>query len=138
MRGLTILEPWATLIAVGEKSYETRGWSTQYRGPLAIHAGKSLRYLDTYLGLPMFREVLAAHGVQGREDFHPGHVVAVAQLVDIVPTEEAKVTASDNELLFGDFSHGRFAWKLGEVVLLASPVRYQGAQGLWYFHGRPE
>jgi hypothetical protein len=37
---LTIRQPWASLIAVGAKHIETRPFSTKYRGPLAIHAGK--------------------------------------------------------------------------------------------------
>ena len=41
MKALTLHQPWATLVAVGEKRIETRSWSTDYRGPLAIHAGKA-------------------------------------------------------------------------------------------------
>lgn len=36
---LTLHQPWATLIALGVKTIETRSWSTKYRGPIAIHAG---------------------------------------------------------------------------------------------------
>jgi hypothetical protein len=39
MKFLTIRQPWASLIAVGAKTIETRPFSTKYRGPLAIHAG---------------------------------------------------------------------------------------------------
>jgi hypothetical protein len=42
MKALTITQPYATLIAIGAKRIETRGWPTQYRGPLAIHAGAGL------------------------------------------------------------------------------------------------
>lgn len=38
---LTVLQPWASLIALDEKQFETRSWSTPYRGTLVIHAGKS-------------------------------------------------------------------------------------------------
>lgn len=40
MKALTLCQPWASLIAWGEKQYETRSWSTDYRGLLAIHASK--------------------------------------------------------------------------------------------------
>lgn len=40
MKALTLHQPWASLVAMGVKTVETRGWSTKYRGPLAIHAGK--------------------------------------------------------------------------------------------------
>lgn len=39
MKALTLHQPWATLVAVGAKQVETRGWATRYRGPIAIHAG---------------------------------------------------------------------------------------------------
>ncbi|MEZ7793182.1 ASCH domain-containing protein [Niallia circulans] len=35
-------QPWATLIALGGKEFETRSWQTKYLGKLAIHAGKSV------------------------------------------------------------------------------------------------
>lgn len=40
MKALTIHQPWASLIAYGFKRFETRGWRTNYRGLVAIHAGK--------------------------------------------------------------------------------------------------
>jgi hypothetical protein len=42
MKALTLIQPWATLVALGEKQIETRSWDTKYRGPLAIHAGKKI------------------------------------------------------------------------------------------------
>lgn len=38
MKAITLWQPWASLIAVGAKTIETRGRQTHYRGPLAIHA----------------------------------------------------------------------------------------------------
>ena len=38
MKAITLWQPWASLIAVGAKRIETRSWSTNYRGPLAVHA----------------------------------------------------------------------------------------------------
>lgn len=40
MKLVTLHEPWATLAALGLKQIETRGWSADYRGELAIHAAK--------------------------------------------------------------------------------------------------
>ncbi|HTG26068.1 MAG TPA: ASCH domain-containing protein [Reyranella sp.] len=50
MKALSIQQPWAWLIAEGLKDIENRNWSTTYRGPIAIHAGKKLDVLaDMYL-----------------------------------------------------------------------------------------
>lgn len=40
MRAISLHQPWASAIAYGAKRVETRSWSTNYRGPLAIHAAK--------------------------------------------------------------------------------------------------
>lgn len=39
MKAITLHQPWASLVAEGVKTIETRSWSTKYRGPLVIHAG---------------------------------------------------------------------------------------------------
>lgn len=36
MKVLSVLQPWASLIAIGAKRYETRSWRTDHRGPIAI------------------------------------------------------------------------------------------------------
>lgn len=46
MKAITILQPWAALIACGAKKIETRSWYTDHRGQIAIHAGKSEKYLS--------------------------------------------------------------------------------------------
>ena len=40
IKAITIYQPWASLKACGAKKFETRGWATNYRGPIAIHAAK--------------------------------------------------------------------------------------------------
>jgi len=43
MHTLSIKQPWAGMIARGEKTIEVRTWRTDYRGPLLIVASKSPR-----------------------------------------------------------------------------------------------
>ena len=45
MKALTMTQPWATLVALGENTIETRSWSTSYRGPLAIHSARAAQRL---------------------------------------------------------------------------------------------
>lgn len=40
MKALSIQQPWAWLIATGQKDIENRTWNTGYRGWFAIHAAK--------------------------------------------------------------------------------------------------
>lgn len=47
MKTLSLWQPFAQAISLGIKKHETRGWKTDYRGPLAIHAAKKpFRYQD--------------------------------------------------------------------------------------------
>jgi hypothetical protein len=39
---LSIRQPWAWLIVNGHKDIENREWGTGFRGPLFIHAGKTM------------------------------------------------------------------------------------------------
>ena len=41
MKAISLWQPWASAIAIGEKTIETRSWWTPHRGALAIHAAKT-------------------------------------------------------------------------------------------------
>ena len=42
MKALSIRQPWAWLIATGQKDVENRSWKTSFRGRIYIHAGKTM------------------------------------------------------------------------------------------------
>jgi len=105
MKALTIRQPWASLVATGVKTIETRSWSTKYRGPLAIHAGKvgasfhSQPEWDAWDALAevwgetdgdgLWHECAAGEGCQEGCRTPPfGAIVATCELVDVVRTEE--------------------------------------------------
>lgn len=39
---LSIRQPWAWLIVHGHKDIENRNWPTRFRGPLLVHAGRTM------------------------------------------------------------------------------------------------
>ncbi|WP_416367281.1 ASCH domain-containing protein [Paenibacillus sanfengchensis] len=98
MRCITIRQPWATLIAIGEKRLETRGWKTNYRGELAIHAGKRVDRAAC-LAEPV-RSLLAASGYSAA-NLPTGAVVAVGRLAGCYP-----VMANDGETAVLDVGEG--------------------------------
>ncbi|MCY7484310.1 ASCH domain-containing protein [Paenibacillus alvei] len=148
MKAITIIQPWATLIALGEKHFETRSWSTRYRGKLAIHAGKKVDK-DSCETEPI-RSTLAEHGYTV-DNLPTGTVVATCQLEDCwevvgesdfpetgtvvlndsTGTKMVGITPDNNELYFGDYSKGRFAWEIDAVKWLEVPIPAKGQQGLW-------
>jgi hypothetical protein len=148
MKAISLWQPYASLIALGEKRWETRSWATAYRGPLAIHAAE--RWGRDQLALSIrepFYTPLAAAGFCGGKRRHRtglefGAVIAVCELVDcleIGPTRllrndaghRARVLPPEPERSFGDYTPGRFAWELADVRPLARPVPFRGRQKLF-------
>ncbi len=152
MMCLSLWQPWASLIALGEKTLETRSWETSYRGPIAIHAAKKWGgdFRQTCVIREPFRSVLIQHGVirpsaqYGMQspvvDLPLGRIVAVATLVDILPTygierrkswKDGSLPHARHELAFGNYEQGRWAWVLDNVRPLRTGVPIRGYQRIW-------
>lgn len=52
LSGITLTQPWASLMAFGEKRVETRSWRTGWRGLTLIHAARTLGGLAEMLDEP--------------------------------------------------------------------------------------
>lgn len=111
MKALSVRQPWAELIARGEKTVEVRSWATSYRGPLLICAGAAWHPLGVKL-----------HGRIGAR----GAAVCVVQLVDCRPITAADSDAAKIEV---DESHG-YAWVL-ESPVRVEPIELSGRLGLF-------
>jgi hypothetical protein len=112
MKAITIHQPWATLIALGEKRFETRSWSTKYRDSIAIHAAKKVD--KEICLLEPFRSVLAKHEYTA-DNLPTGVVVATAKLEEclkivtlgtdkvaaIREADEVMIPIEGNEISFG-------------------------------------
>jgi hypothetical protein len=87
VKALTLWQPWASLVALGVKTIETRSWSTSYRGPLAIHAAKTDLHLNVKRcdGADHGRALAAAVKANGFARLPLGAIVATCKLVDVVP-----------------------------------------------------
>jgi hypothetical protein len=131
MKTLTLTQPWATLVAIGAKRIETRSWSTSYRGPLAIHAAKGFPKWAREFSLdPECYDCVRTN----REPLvYPlGCVIATCRLMDCLEIEEVNQhRLTTQELAFGDYSPGRFAWLLEDIHPLPEPITAKGALGLW-------
>ena len=67
MRALTLWQPYASLIAMGVKVYETRSWGTAYRGDLVIHAAaKRDQDVLAAMRLPDIRRAFMQPGIDTR------------------------------------------------------------------------
>ncbi len=133
MRGLTLWQPWATLVVIRAKVFETRSWRTDYTGPLAIHAAKGFPVEAKALCLQSaFYRPLMEAGYMRIEDLPLGAILGTVDLAGCLRTEHVPgYRLLGQERLFGDFTDGRWAWMLDEVQRADPPLPYRGAQGLW-------
>lgn len=151
MKAITVWQPWASLLACGAKQFETRGWYTTYRGPIAIHAAirpfSTASYLDRKLH--SFANALGLPDICSFDKLPHGAIIATGELIachgitaigwsgssdrriawidgDLTPHYP-----SENELLFVDWRSGRYAWEITNVKILPEPIPAKGKQRLW-------
>ena len=113
-------------MAAGVKRHETRHWSTAYCGAIAIHAAKTL----DVAGAPD-ELCIAALGKFWRDEIPRGAVVAIGRLAACCEASRvsAILTAADREA--GNFTAGRFAWRVDDIQALRTPHPLLGRQGLF-------
>jgi len=131
MKALSIRQPWATLLCLGIKRYETRTWRTDYRGPIALHAGAVFDATARRLCL----DAPVADWLRKAGYFNPralprGQIIGTAILADCIPTEKLG-SLSDKQKRLGDFSHGRFAWRFTDIKRLKRPLPAKGQLSLF-------
>ena len=126
-KALTISQPFASLIANGEKRFENRTWECLYRGQLAIHAGKGTQYLN--------RKELAGYTTSA--------IVAVCRVIACIHVPSARDCLAHGKghghycvedlVDFASDPHfeGPFAIVLDDIAKLNMPIVISGKQGLW-------
>lgn len=85
MKAISVRQPWASMIAQGGKTVETRIWSTEFRGDLLIVSSKK----PVFPGLPS------------------GKALCVVRLYDCRP-----MTADDEPAARCELYEGAWAWCL--------------------------
>ncbi|MGB6179982.1 MAG: ASCH domain-containing protein [Rhodococcus sp. (in: high G+C Gram-positive bacteria)] len=145
MKALTVQQPWAWAILHGGKTIENRTQNWNYRGPLAIHAGK--RWSDRGGDSPLVRdayerspEALAAMrtgamlgGKMPTSMTPAGVIIGTVDLVDVHP--DAGCCRPWGESAYVEHG-GRERRRITHLVLenprpLAEPIPCKGALGLW-------
>lgn len=130
---LSLWQPWASLIALRLKQYETRSWPAPpiYVGHLlAIHAAKRWTRAEERFLDQLRQQVIPS--VARQLPLYPplGAVVCVCRLVECIPTDRA-VGLSWLEQTVGNWSPGRYGWKLEVVKVFEQPIPLVGRQGIF-------
>lgn len=127
MKALSLTQPWASAIALGVKRYETRSWGTRFRGDVCIHAAKGFpRYAQEF-----FEDQLQEGLLLPDSDLPRGAIIAVVELAACLSTIDVFPTIERVEKMYGDYSVGRYAFRLENVRVLKEPIFCRGALSFW-------
>ncbi len=101
MKAISVKQPWANLIANGEKTIETRKWATPYRGQILIVSSKTPKIEPA------------------------GFALAVADIIDCrIMTKEDEVAACCQ--IYAD----AYSWVLSNVRPI-QPIQIKGSLGIY-------
>ncbi len=143
MKAISLWQPWASAIALGIKSIETRGWRPPcgtLRQPLAIHAARhddrASRdfFCREVLRKPEIADLFARVGIVEFDALPFGAIVCTTSLLGAFSTNcnpPAYLAARKDDELWGNFSPGRWAWFLGPVTRITPAVPCIGSQGFF-------
>jgi ASCH domain len=91
-KALSVRQPWAYAILRGGKSIENRSWPTEFRGPIALHAGRSMEPQ----AVTDFFKFIEARNLGGTwispkivADLPKGAIVGLVDIVDCVRTSNS-------------------------------------------------
>jgi hypothetical protein len=129
---LSIKQPWATLLVHGHKTVEVRGWSTQRRGRVLIHAGR----------VPDRREQAWAQVPANLKEKARllGGIVGEAELTDCLRYTSAEAFAADRPRHLNDPGWFRAPRLYGFTFANSAPLpfrRYRGALFFFPVDGEP-
>ena len=152
MKGLTVYQPHAAMLATGARVIETRGWQTKYRGELLIHAARQRGPQVNSLQLDVLEKAACGYvdpnptlleemkkleggtSVDVLLDYYVfGGALAVAELHDCRPIERfqdaPEATFADKR--YGGWGRGRYGLFLRNLRPLEIPIKMPGRQTLW-------
>jgi len=109
IKAISLKQPWASWIADGRKTIETRTWRTKHRDWLLVCAGMTF---DESTGEKHFK-------------YPVGVALCLARIVDCRPMRE-----EDDVAACCPWTSGRYAWVI-DGVLRVDPFRVKGARGLF-------
>lgn len=125
---LSLYQPYASLVALSAKRFETRSWGTQFRGQVVIHASKTLEYdwRDA-----KFVAAMKEARIDNPAKLPLGAALAVGELVGCYKAESVWPHINETERMFGNYAAGRVAWEFKDVKLFVQPLPVRGQQYLW-------
>jgi hypothetical protein len=121
---LSVRQPWAYLIVMGQKTIELRTWSTRYRGLLLIHAAKKID-----------DPAINCLGLQN-SGLETGCLVGAVELVDVIKMAPDTLRRRQREhRSYGPFSRDMYGFVLEAPQVFSEPIPISGSLGIFNVTG---
>lgn len=123
MRVITLMQPWASLVANGYKIYEFRKMNYKYRGKILIHAGKGI----DKNAMERVKEL--------NLEYPQSQIVAEVEIEDVIECDKEfnDYINSLNSIVYGNNKQrDGYAWKLKNIKKINDNQHISGKQGIWY------
>jgi len=134
MKVISLWNPWAALVCLGIKKFETRSWVIKHRGPMLIHAAKRWDKPQRQLVETLERHLSAKeHQKLSANCENRGAIIGMVEVVACLRTEVVRDRIDLKEALTGDFSNYRYAWALKNPILFDNPIEEIGKQRFWTY-----
>lgn len=115
LRCLSVRQPWAWALVMGAKDIENRSWTTDYRGPVVIHASSNKTVVNDI--------VRSAREVLPQPPFTFSAFIGVVDVLDIVPLSE--------DLESNPWAWGTYCWRVGNARRFLEPIPAKGKLNLY-------
>ena len=137
MKAISIWQPFATLVVKGYKVFETRTWAAPASvigQRIGIASTKSIRPEQrAHFNDEDFQGFYGRLGLPEKlEDLDHGFMLGTV-IIDSVElmTPEFMDEVTNEEMSYGWWQEGFFAWRLREPVMFPRPIPVRGAQGIY-------
>jgi len=120
LKCLSISQPFADLIILGEKTIELRNWNTNFRGEFLIHSPLKIR-IDDCIRLKINKK------------FATGVIIGKAELYDVKKYNSLKEINVDKKFHFATkkFQVKTYGFKIRNVKMLKIPIPFKGQLGFF-------
>jgi hypothetical protein len=129
---MTMHQPWASLLVLGFKRFEGREWSTDFRGPLWIHAGGKKVTAEEIEVVENQYKSLFSRNNRTSPDFpsvYPtGVLIGRVELVDVISNEQYKDLMPEAQR---EESSSKFLFVVKNPSKLLVPIRMDGSKKLY-------
>lgn len=132
MRAISVRQPWASLLVIGQKRFEVRTWQPREFGRILIHASASkAQGIRKLRENRLFHKALVKAGLEDEAAWPRSAIVGVVEFGRILAPSERRPKISELQRYLCGRITGRHLWEVRRCWAFDQLVLTDGKLGLW-------